>query len=198
MKYIVGKKLRMGQIFDKDGTCISVTLIEAGPCIVTQIKTKEHDDYDAIQIGFEKISEKKVKKSQKIKPFKFLKEFHGDVSKFKIGDQINVNSMFNEGDVVNIIGISKGKGYAGVVKRWGFHGRNSTRGNAKEERAPGSIGSAHPSHVIKGKKMAGRQGTQRTTVKNLKIIKIVPNANLIAIKGAVPGRKGSLIEIIQK
>jgi len=206
MKFILGQKLGMSQIFDEKGNQIPITLIEAGPCFVTQIKMKEprtiaagelrskKDGYEAVQIGFIKLKEKKIKKPQQKKPFRYLKEFRGDISKFKIGDKIDV-SIFKEGEKVTISGISKGKGFAGVVKRWGFHGRPRTRGTKHEERQPGSIGAATPSRVIKGIKMAGRMGGERVTVKNLKIVKINPENNLLAIKGAVPGRRGILLEV---
>ncbi len=205
----------MSQIFDKNGKVIPITLIEAGPCQITQVKTKESraitasqpgdkkdkkDNYDASQIGFIKLKDKKIKKPQKQKPFRYLREFRGnnrdniDVSKYKVGDEINV-SIFQEGDVVEISGISKGKGFAGVVKRWGFSGRNATHGVKHESRKAGSIGSSFPERVIKGKKMAGRMGNQRVTIKNLKIVKIDKENNLLAIKGAIPGPKGTLLEI---
>jgi len=206
MKFLLGQKLGMSQIFDEKGNQIPITLIEAGPCFVTQIKMKEpctiaagelrvkKDGYAAIQIGFIKLKEKKIKKPQQKKPFRYLREFRGDISKFKVGDKIDV-SIFKEGEKVTVSGISKGKGFAGVVKRWGFHGRPRTRGTKHEERAPGSIGAATPSRVIKGIKMAGRMGGERVTVKNLKIVKIDPENNLLAVRGAVPGRKGILLEI---
>ena len=196
MKFILGQKIGMSQIFNEKGNQIPITLIEAGPCIVTQVKTKEKDVYTAIQIGFKKLKEKKIKKSQKQKPFKYLREFRGniDISKYKVGDNIDV-SIFKEENKVSVSGISKGKGFAGVVKRWGFHGRPRTRGTKHEERGPGSIGAATPSRVIKGIKMAGRMGGERVTVKNLKIVKIDKENNLLAVKGAVPGRRGTLMEI---
>ena len=196
MKFILGLKLGMSEIFNEKGNQIPITLIEAGPCIVTQVKTKEKDVYTAIQIGFKKLKEKKIKKPQKQKPFKYLREFRGniDISKYKVGDNIDV-SIFKEENKVSVSGISKGKGFAGVVKRWGFHGRPRTRGTKHEERGPGSIGAATPSRVIKGIKMAGRMGGERVTVKNLKIVKIDKENNLLAVKGAVPGRRGTLMEI---
>jgi len=196
MKFILGLKLGMSEIFNERGNQIPITLIEAGPCIVTQVKTKEKDVYTAIQIGFKKLKEKKIKKPQKQKPFKYLREFRGniDISKYKVGDNIDV-SIFKEENKVSVSGISKGKGFAGVVKRWGFHGRPRTRGTKHEERGPGSIGAATPSRVIKGIKMAGRMGGERVTVKNLKIVKIDKENNLLAVKGAVPGRRGTLMEI---
>jgi len=196
MKFILGQKLGMSQIFDEKGNQIPVTLIEAGPCQILQIKTKEKDGYTAIQIGFKKIEKaKKIKKTMKGKEFRYIKEQRTEgKEQLKVGDKIDV-SIFKEGEKVTVSGISKGKGFAGVVKRWGFHGRPRTRGTKHEERAPGSIGAATPSRVIKGIKMAGRMGGERVTVKNLKIVKIDPENNLLAIKGAVPGRRGILLEI---
>jgi len=196
MKFILGLKLGVSHIFDEKGNQIPMTLIEAGPCQATQIKTKEKDGYEAIQIGFKKLKEKKVKKPQKETPFKYLREFRGkiDLSKYKVGNAIDA-STFQEGDLVKISGISKGKGFAGVVKRWGFSGRPATHGTKHEERTPGSVGTSFPERVPKGRKMAGRMGYERITVKNLKIVKIDLENNLLAVMGAVPGRKGTLLEI---
>lgn len=193
MKFILGLKLGMAQVFDEEGKVIPVTLIEAGPCIVTQIKTKEKDGYQAVQIGFKKIEKpKKIKKPLLKKPFKYLREFKN--GEYKPGQKIEV-SIFKEGEKVSVSGVSKGKGFAGVVKRWGFAGRPKTRGTKHEERAPGSIGASTPSRVVKGRKMAGRMGFERVTVRNLKVVKVVPENNIIALKGAVPGRRGTLLEI---
>ena len=206
MKFILGKKFGMSQIFDEKGNRIPVTLIEVGPCEVTQIKTEEprtiafgelrgkKDGYDATQIGF--IAKKKrIKKTEKGKEFKYLREFKGDISKYKVGDKIDA-SIFKAGDIVKVSGLSKGKGFAGAVKRWGFKGRLSvTHGTKHELRTLGSVGSSIPERVTKGKKMAGRMGYARVTVKNLRIIKVDPGNNLIAVKGAVPGRRGTLLEI---
>jgi len=194
MKFILGKKLEMSQIFDDKGNVIPVTLIEAGPCYITQIKTKERDKYEAIQIGFEKLKDKKVKKPQKDRPYRYLREFPIFNSQFSIKDKIDV-SVFKEGDKVKISGVSKGKGFAGAVKKWGFHGQTATHGTKHEERTIGSIGSMFPQRVIKGRKMPGRMGAERVTVKNLKIVKIDPEGNLLAVKGAVSGRRGTLLEI---
>jgi len=194
MKFILGKKIEMSQIFDEKGNVVPLTLIEAGPCFVTQIRKKEKDGYEAIQIGFEKLSSKKVKKPQKDRPYRYFKEFRVQNPELKIGDKIDA-SVFKEGDVVKISGISKGKGFAGAVKRWGFHGRPATHGTKHEERTIGSVGSSFPERVIKGKKMPGRMGAERVTVKNLKIVKVDPEKNIIAVKGAVPGRRGTLLEI---
>ena len=197
MKFLLGRKIGMSQIFDEKGNVVPVTLIEAGPCFITQVKTKDgKDKYDSLQIGFENLKEKKVKKSQRKKPYRYLREFKGDIdfSKYKPQDQIDV-SIFQPEEKVAISGISKGKGYAGVIKRWGFKSKPATHGQKHEERAQGSVGSRFPQRVIKGRKMSGRLGAERTTVKNLKIAKIDLENNLLAVKGAIPGRKGTLLEI---
>jgi large subunit ribosomal protein L3 len=190
MKFILGLKLGMAQMFDEKGNQIPVTLIEAGPCTVTQLKVKDKDKYEAIQIGF--LPKKKVKKTEKGKEFRYLREFKD--GEFKSGDKIDIG-VFQEGDKVKISGISKGKGFQGVVKRWGFSGRNATHGVKHEHRTPGSVGTSFPERVPRGRKMAGRAGGERTTVKNLKIIKIDKDNNLMAVRGAAPGRKGTLLEI---
>ena len=197
MKFILGKKIGMSQIFDKEGKVVPITLIEAEPCEVLQIKTKDKDGYEAIQVGFDRIEKKnKIKKSQRQKPFRYIQEFKGglDVSKYKVKNKIDV-SIFQEGDKVKISGTSKGKGFQGAVKRWGFSGRNATHGVKHEHRTLGSVGCSFPERVIKGKKMPGRMGNARVTVKNLKIAKVDLENNLLAVKGAVPGRRGTLLEI---
>ncbi|HDL74919.1 MAG TPA: 50S ribosomal protein L3 [bacterium] len=194
MKFILAKKLDMSQIFDEKGRIVPVTLIEAGPCQVLDIKTKDKDGYESIQIGFEKLKENKITKSKKKKPFKHQKEFRDDISKYELGQEIKVD-IFKQGDLIKVSGISKGKGFSGVVKKWGFGGRPSTHGTKHEERTPGSVGSSYPQRVIKGRKMPGRAGSERITVKNLKIVKIDKENNLLAIKGAIPGRRGILLEI---
>ena len=186
----------MSQIFDEKGKVVPVTLIEAGPCQVLDLKTIEKDGYKAVQIGFIKSEkQKKIKKTMSKKPFRFIREFKN--GEYKIGQEVNV-SVFKEGDTVKISGISKGKGFQGGVKRWGFSGRNASHGVKHEQRQLGSIGSTFPERVIKGKKMPGRMGSERVTVKNLKVIKIDSENNLIAIKGAVPGKRGALVEIVSK
>jgi len=205
MTFILGRKIKMSQIFSKAGKVIPVTLIEAGPCFITQLKEKEKprtrtssvqgkDGYDAIQIGFERLKEKKVKKSQKQKPLRYLREFKGDISKYKVGQRIDV-STFKEGDKVKISGVSKGKGFQGAVKRWGFSGRNARHGVKHEQRTLGSVGSTDAERVFKGRKMPGRTGGERVTKRNSEIVKIDLENNLIAVKGAVPGRRGTLLEI---
>ncbi len=204
-KFILGKKIEMSQIF-KDDKVIPVTLLEAGPCFVTQIKKKDKDGYDALQIGFEKLKPKKVKKPQKEKPYRYLREFPApkerglaeggkdEVEEYKVGDKIDA-SLFKEGDKVKVSGLGKGKGFQGAVKRWGFSGRNATHGVKHEHRTLGSVGTSGPGRVFKGKKMPGRMGGERVTVKNLEVVKIDPENNIIAVKGAVPGRRGTMLEI---
>lgn len=201
MKFILGQKLGMSQVF-KDNEVIPVTLIEVGSCKVVQVKTKKKDGYEAVQVGFGKkrAPTKPLKDHlKKIKNnFRYLKEFRIENSKkFKIGDEVNV-SLFKEGDMVKVSGLSKGKGFQGVVKRWGFKGSQATHGTKHTLRAPGSIGSAFPEKVFKGMKMAGRMGAARITVYWLEVIKVDPKNNLLVLKGAVPGRKGTLLEIKSK
>ena len=181
----------MSQYFDEKGNVIPVTLVEAGPCKVLQIKTDEKDKYNSVQIGFVKKT-KKIKKTEKGKEYKYLKEFKD--GEYKLGDEISV-SVFEPGDKVRVSGISKGKGFQGGVKRWGFSGRNATHGVKHEHRTIGSTGGGYPERVIKGRKMPGRMGQERITVKNLKIVKIDKENNLLMIKGAIPGRRGTLLEI---
>ena len=195
MKFILGEKIGMSQLFDKDGKVIPVTLILSGPYYVLQKKVKEKDGYDAIQIGFDRILKKsKIKKSMKGKEYKYIKEFRGVDENMQVGDEIDV-SVFQEGDKVKVSGISKGKGFQGGVKRHGFSGRNATHGVKHEHRTIGSTGSRFPQRVIKGRKMPGRMGYERISVKNLKIVKIDKENNLLMVKGAVPGHKGTLLEI---
>lgn len=196
MKFILGRKIGMSQIFDEKGNQIPVTLVEAGPCQVLQIKTKEKDGYEAIQVGFVKKT-KKVKKPEKGKEFRYLREFRilkPETLNLKPNDKIDV-SIFQEGEKVKVSGISKGKGFAGVVKKWGFKGLPETHGSKHEQRAHGSVGISGVERVFKGTKMAGRMGNERVTVKNLKIMKVDKENNLIAVEGAVPGAKGTLVEV---
>lgn len=190
----------MSQLFDEKGNVIPVTWVQAGPCFVTQVKTKHPEDkekkpdsYNAVQIGFKRLKTKKKGK----KLFRYLREFRGEeqeVLQFKEGDKIDV-SVFKEGDIIKVSGISKSKGFQGVVKRWGFKGAPKTHGTKHTLRAPGSIGATDPEKVFKGRKMAGRTGGKRVTVRNLRIVKIDKDKNLLAIKGAVPGASGTLLEI---
>ncbi len=192
MKFILGEKIEMSQLFDDKGNVVSVTLIEAGPCEITQVKTKEKDGYEAVQVGFKK--KKKEKKSQKGKGFRYLREVRNENPEVKVGDKIDV-SVFKEGEKIKVSSLSKGKGFAGGVKRWGFKGASASHGSKHIERRIGSIGSMFPQRVIKGRKMPGRMGFERVTVKNLKIAKIDKENNILAIKGAVPGRRGTVVEI---
>ena len=196
MKYILGNKIGMSQLFDEKVKLTPVTLVLAGPCYVLQRKNKEKDGYSAIQFGFKKIEKKdKIGKSMKGKEYKFIKERRANEEATpNVGDEVNVSS-FNEGDSVKVTGISKGKGFQGAVKRHGFHGRNATHGVKHEERTIGSTGCRFPQHVIKGRKMPGHMGAEKISVKNLKIMKIDPQNNLLVIKGAVPGPNGVLLEI---
>jgi len=194
VKFILGKKLEMTQLFDDKGNIVPVTLVVAGPCIVLQKKTKEKEGYDALQLGFIKIKKKnKIGKSMRGKEYRHIKEARDSLT-FNIGEEINV-SLFKEGDKVNVSGISKGKGYQGGVKRHGFSGRNRSHGAKHEERQIGSVGQRFPQRVVKGRKMPGRMGYDRVTVKNLKVLKIDLENNLIALKGAIPGHRGTLLEI---
>lgn len=196
MKFILGKKIEMSQMFDEKGNVIPVTLVAAGPCVVLQKKTKEKDGYDSVQVGFMKIEKKnKITKSMKGKEYRHIKESTvaaDDAA--KAGDEITV-AMFSEGDKVNVIATSKGKGFQGGVKKHGFAGRNSSHGAKHESRQIGSVGQRFPQHVIKGRKMPGRMGFDRITVKNLKIAKIDAENNILALKGAVPGHRGTLLQI---
>ncbi|MBU1136890.1 50S ribosomal protein L3 [Patescibacteria group bacterium] len=202
MKFILGKKIGMSQMFNESGKIIPLTLVEAGPCPVVQVKTDEKDDYQATQIGFGSIKDKNVKKPQLshfkkaglTKAYRYLREFKGE--DLKVGDILTV-SIFAKGDAVKISGISKGKGFQGVVKRHGFKGGPASHGTKHNLRAPGSIGTSFPERVWRGKKMAGRMGSDRITLAGkLKIVQVDPDNNLLAVKGSLPGRKGSLLEII--
>ena len=203
MKGILGKKVGMTQIFDENGTVIPVTLIEAGPCFVTQKKTVEADGYNAIQVGFGDVPEKRLTqpinghlKRAGVSPVKYLREFRvDDPGAYEEGQQIDV-SVFNVGDKVDVTGTSKGKGFAGVVKRHHFRGGPKTHGQSDRWRAPGSVGAGStPGRIFKGVRMAGRMGNQRVTVQNLRIALVDPDKNLLGIRGAVPGGKHGLVII---
>lgn len=193
----------MSQIWKND-KAIPVTLIQAGPAKITQIRTKEKDGYSAVQIGFDATKKRLNKPLQghlkDLGNFKYLKEFKPttndqEPTTYKIGDELNVN-QFQEGAKVKISGLDKGRGFQGVVKRHGFHGGPQTHGQKNRLRAPGSIGSTAPQRVIKGRKMAGHMGQERTSVKNLEIVGIDKDKNILMVKGAVPGARGTLLEII--
>ena len=201
-KAIMGKKLGMTQIFDESGKFIPVTVVEAGPCTVVQKKTVENDGYEAIQIGFGDIKEKKVTKPQQghfkkagVAFKRFVKELRlDDCSTYNVGDEFTAE-IFAEGDKIDVTGTSKGKGYAGTVKRWGTHRGPMTHGSGYH-RGPGSMGGcSDPSRVYKGKKLPGHLGNEQVTVQNLDVVKVIADKNLILVKGAVPGPKGGVLLI---
>jgi large subunit ribosomal protein L3 len=193
----------MTSVFSADGKNIPCTVIEVGPCVVTQVKTAEKDGYNAIQIGFEEEKEKHLTqpeighfKKAGVTPKRHLAEFKGFDGEYNLGDTLTVD-MFNEADFVDIIGTSKGKGYQGVVKRHGFGGvGQSTHGQHNRLRAPGSVGAcSYPAKVFKGMRMAGQMGNQRVTVQNLQVLKVIAEHNVLMIKGSIPGSKGSIVLI---
>ena len=205
MSGLIGKKIGMTSIFDENGKNIPCTVIEAGPCIVTQVRTEEVDGYSALQLGFDDKTEKSTTKAEAGHAKKAgtsvkrkVVEFQGFGEGYKLGDAITVEH-FIEGEFVDIAGTSKGKGFQGVVKRHGFGGvGQATHGQHNRLRAPGSIGAAsYPARVFKGMKMAGRMGGERVNVENLRVYKVVPEKNLLVVKGCVPGHKNSYV-IIQK
>ena len=205
MSGLIGKKIGMTSLYDEGGKNLACTVIEAAPCIVTQLKDDEKDGYSSVQLGFNDKKETRLNKSEKghakkanTDPKTKLVEFKGFEEELKIGDTINV-SHFVEGEFVDVSGISKGKGFQGVVKRHGFAGvGQSTHGQHNRLRAPGSIGAAsYPARVFKGMRMAGQTGNSKVTVQNLKVLKVVPEKNLLVLKGAVPGHKNSFV-IIRK
>lgn len=196
MDFILGTKIKNSQIFKNDNV-IPVTVIKAGPVVVTRVKTKEKDGYEAVQIGFgekKKINKPLRGQLKELGNFRHLKEFRS--SGRSVGDKIDA-SVFKEGDVVNVIGTVKGRGFQGVVKRHGFGGGPKTHGQKNRYRAPGSIGSTALQRVAKGRRMAGRMGGNRVTVKNLKVVSVDGANNLLMVKGAVPGHRGGLLRIVK-
>lgn len=198
MKFLLGTKEKMTQIFTQEGAVVPVTVIKTSPNVITQIKTSGKDGYHAIQIGFGEKRAKNIAKPLKghikeLGNFSHLKEIKTK-EEFAIGDKLEVTS-FSEGDKVTVSAISKGKGFQGVVKRHGFKGGRRSHGQKHSEREPGSIGVGGVQRVFKGMRMGGRMGADRTTVKNLKIARVESDTNLIYVKGAIPGRKGTLVEI---
>ena len=200
-KGIIGKKMGMTQIFDENGRVIPVTVVEAGPCAVVQKKTVESDGYTAVQLGFGDLSAKKVTKPAKghfdkadVAPKRTLREFRlDDISGMNVGDILKAD-VFAAGDRVDVVGTSKGKGYAGVIKRWNHHRLRESHGTGPVARHAGSMGSCStPSRVFKGKRLPGHLGAERVTIQNLKVVKVDAENNLIAIKGAIPGPKGSVV-----
>lgn len=203
MSGIIGKKIGMTSVYDANGKIIPCTVVEAGPCVVTQVRSQEVDGYQAVQLAYDEKKEKHTSKAMmghfakaQTSPKRKLVEFKGFTEEKKLGDIIKVD-LFLEGDIVDIIGTSKGKGFQGVVKRHGFGGvGGQTHGQHNRLRAPGSLGaSSTPSRVFKGMRMAGRMGGDRVKVQNLEILKVLTDKNLLVIKGSVPGAKGSYILI---
>jgi len=207
MPGLIGKKIGMSNIFDANGELVPVTVIEAGPCRVVSIRTKEKNGYEALQLSFGLRKEKNISKpvigqykKSGLPPALALNEFKFPAdSNYKVGDEIKID-LFQEGEKIKVRGKSKGKGFQGVVRRHNFGGIGmTTHGQSDRVRAPGSIGaSSHPSRVFKGQKMAGRLGYENVTISNLKVVKIVPEQNLLMVKGAVPGSINSIVELIKK
>ena len=202
-KAIIGKKLGMTQVFTDDGRVQPVTVIEAGPCYVTQIKTQETDGYEAVQVAFGEIKAKNVNKCQTgafkkagVEPKRIMKEFkYNDISKFALGQEIKAD-MFAEGDIVDVTGTSKGHGFTGVIKRWNQHRLKMTHGVGPVHREVGSMGAnSTPSRVMKGKKMPGHYGHETVTVQNLKVVRVDADRNIILVKGSIPGPNESIVTI---
>ena len=216
MKFILGTKVGMTQVFDEDGVVTPVTVVQAGPCYVTQVKTSDSDGYEAVQIGFGETKEQRLSKGEKghlsllkddkkngsrkangaKKAVRHLREYKpGDVSEYEVGQALTVE-QFETGDRVDVTGTAKGRGFAGVVKRHGFGGGPKTHGQSDRHRAPGSIGSTSSvARVFKGMRMGGRMGGDKHTIMNLEIMRVDADKNLLAVKGAIPGAKGSLVSI---
>jgi large subunit ribosomal protein L3 len=202
LKGLIGKKIGMTQIFDDNGTAIPVTIIEAGPCYVTQIRSVETEGYSAVQLGFGETKPKRLTggqlghlKRNDLPPLRYLREFRIKDADVNEGDRLTVE-MFEVGDHVDVTGTSKGRGFAGVVKRHGFRGGPKTHGQSDRQRAPGSIGATSgTARVFKGKRMPGHMGNRRVTSQNLKVVLVDPERNLIGVRGAVPGPKGGLLVV---
>ncbi|MBQ9620923.1 MAG: 50S ribosomal protein L3 [Atopobiaceae bacterium] len=199
---ILGRKLGMTQVWDEDDNVVPVTVIQAGPCTISQVKTKATDGYEAVQIGFGEIKPKRVNKplaghfkAQGVEPMRYLREVRvEDASEYKTGDQVTVE-IFADSKAVDVTGTSKGKGFQGTIKRWNFHRGPMTHGS-RNQRRPGSIGQcAYPARVRKGLHMAGHMGNERVTVKNLKLVRVDAEQNLLHVKGAVPGGKNALVQV---
>ena len=209
MKGIIGKKVGMTQYFEEDGSVVPVTVIEAGPCYVTQIRTTERDGYSAIQLGFDELPKKSNGNSRLNQPaqghlnreslslpdLRVLREFRTDAVEVEEGAKITCD-VFEKGDIVDVVGTSKGRGFAGTVKRHNFNRAPKTHGQSDRERAPGSIGqSANPARVLKGMRMGGHMGHERVTIQNLEVVLVDASKNLLAIKGSVPGHRGGIVVI---
>ena len=202
-KAIIGRKVGMTQIFTAEGKVIPVTVVEAGPCPVVQIKTVEKDGYAALKLGFDETSEKRVNKPELgqfkkagVKPQKVLKEFRlNDLSSYEVGKEVTVE-VFKNGDRVDVAGTSKGHGFTGVIKRWNQHRLKETHGVGPVHREPGSMGAnSSPSRVFKQKHLAGQYGVENVTIQNLEVVKVDLNRNVLLIKGAIPGAKGSIVTV---
>ncbi len=205
MTGLIGKKIGMTSVFSVEGKNIPCTVIEAGPCVVTQVKTAETDGYDALQVGYSDKKEKNTSKAEfghfqkaGTEPKRKVVEFRDFEGEYKLGDTITVD-IINEESWVDVTGVTKGKGFQGVVKRYNFRGvGDATHGQHNRLRAPGSLGaSSYPSRVFKGMRMAGRTGGENQTVQNLKVLKVIPESNLLVVKGSIPGAKGSYVIIYQ-
>lgn len=203
MAGIIGKKIRMTQIFDDAGKAIPVTVVSAGPCFVTQVKTEKTDGYNAVQLGFQELKEKHATKpvtghckKANLPPLKYFREFRSPAEpESKVGDRVIVD-IFAAGETVQIVAKSKGRGFQGAMRRHGFNGANKTHGQSDRWRAPGSLGqSSYPSRVFKGLRMAGRMGNDRVTLSSAKVVRIDTERNLLFIKGQIPGATDSLVEI---
>jgi large subunit ribosomal protein L3 len=204
MPGLIGKKVGMTSIYSAAGKNLPCTVLEVGPCVVTQVRTLERDGYEAVQLGYGERSEKHTSKAMQghfkragVSPQRKLAEFRAFAQELQPGDTLNVGDVFNEGEFVSVIGKSKGKGFQGVVKRHGFGGvGQATHGQHNRLRAPGSIGAAStPARVLKGMRMAGQMGNGRVTIENLEVLKVMPEEGLLVVKGAVPGHKGSTVVI---
>lgn len=203
LKGLIGKKIGMTQIFDADGRAVPVTLIEAGPCFVSQVKTVANDGYNAVQLAFDEVKPKRLSKAElghlktnNLPPVRTLREFRTNkLDDINAGDELNA-SVFEVGEYVDVIGTSKGKGFAGAMKRWNFKGGSITHGQSDRQRSPGSSGSGTtPGRVFKGKKRPGRMGNERVTSSHIRVALIDPERNLIGVQGSVPGSKGGTVVI---
>jgi large subunit ribosomal protein L3 len=202
LKGLIGKKVGMTQIFDESGAVIPITLVEAGPCYVTQVRLPDRDGYSAVQLGFKEVKQKRLSggqlghlKRNDLPPLRFLREFREKDPELNEGDAVTV-TVFTVGDAVDVIGTSKGKGFAGAVKRYHFRGGPKTHGQSDRNRAPGSRGSGTtPGRVYKGARGPGHMGNDRVTVSNLRIVLVDPERNLLGIRGAVPGSRGGIVQI---
>lgn len=198
MKFILAKKLEMTQVYRPDGAVVPVTLVQAGPCVVTQVKTVDKDGVNAVQIGFRLMKKLNQPEAGHLKDLPLMADLRDfrveEATEMKRGDAVEA-TVFQPGDMVNVTGVSKGKGFQGVVKRHHFHGHPTSHGHKDQERMPGSIGAGGPQHVFKGRRMAGRMGNEQVTVQKLEVVE-VRDGGILAIKGAVPGARNAVLEIV--